>query len=494
MKIPKKANSMKSKLPSKEFIVLFFLFLLYSIFSTLIMPVTDDWNYFTSPNFHPELDQLLPRTGYWRPLDVIYGWFLGLIPALYPYLNHVLVSLNHVLLIWLILRVSELLNIERKSAVIATAYFAITPAVMATLLSVDSLNQSFSMLWGGWAIYAYLKFKGSKRIILYLLFSVLSVFSKESGIVWVFIAPFLSVFSLLPQKENLDEIKHISIRTIILSLLFVIVYFSLRILVTPATEILGSDDPENRLYLSVFSFSFIKNIALLFGSGLTTLDSISFFLPPRNYTFLILSFLLGIPFLFLLIVNLFKKISNRKSALKALIFIILIIASASPHLVLTQTAEMHVYPTVFMIAIFIGWLMNDVKFSKVYLLSFVMFISGAFFSSARKFESIYKYGRSGIDIALELKKRTTVKPEKVLILMYGDNDVPGYSVFFQDKRWAYYGGAASRFVYNFEYPLETKAMRTKSTEERDSIIKETGSSYNCVWIILKDSVDVINNY
>jgi hypothetical protein len=161
---------------------------------------------------------------------------------------------------------------------------------------------------------------------------------------------------------------------------------------------------------------------------------------------------------------------------------------------LTQTAEMHVYPTVFMIAIFIGWLMNDVKFSKVYLLSFVMFISGAFFSSARKFESIYKYGRSGIDIALELKKRTTVKPEKVLILMYGDNDVPGYSVFFQDKRWAYYGGAASRFVYNFEYPLETKAMRTKSTEERDSIIKETGSSYNCVWIILKDSVDVINNY
>jgi hypothetical protein len=477
-----------------EWAVLFMLFILFASISATIMPATDDWHYFTSPNFKPELGQLLPRTGYWRPLDVMFGWLLGLVPSFYPYLNHILVSLNHVLLIWIILRVSESLSIKRKAALIGAVCFAISPAVMATLLSVDSLNQSFSMLWGGWAIYTYLKLKGRKRVILYLLFSVLSVLSKESGIVWVLIAPFLSVLCILPQKENLAKIKRISIRTIITSLLFVIVYFSLRILITPATESFGSDNPENRLYLSIFSLSFIKNIVLLFGSGLTTLDTISLFLVPRNYTFIIISFLLGVPFLFLLIVNLFKKISDRNSVLKSIIFIILIIASASPHLVLTQTAEMHVYPTVFMIAIFIGWLMNDVKFSKVYLMCFVLFVSGALFSTARKFESIYQYGRSGIDIALALKDKTTVNPEKVLILTYEGETVKGYSVFFQDQRWAYYGGAASRFVYNYRYPEEKMNLSFKNEFEKDSIIKADGSKYNCIWIIYRDSVDVINNY
>lgn len=483
----------KSKV-NTEYLVLFILFAFYSFASSFVMPVTDDWQYFTSPNFDPHLFQLLPYMGYWRPFDVIYGWFLGFVPEFYPYLNHILVSLNHVVLIWLIFRVSKLLSIERKAAMVAAIYFAITPAIMATLLSVDSLNQSFSMLWGGWAIYAYLKFDGRKRLILYLLFSVLSVFSKESGIVWVFIAPFLYLTTIINDDQKKAIVIKTGIRTIIISIIFVLTYFSLRIFLSPENAQIGSDNPNDRGYLSVFSLFFIKNILMLFGSAVTNIDTISIFVLPYRYSLSAITLLSGIPVLVIILGRIYKKCFYQAKVLSVLLFFILIIVSASPHLILSQIAEMHVYPTVFMIAVFTGWLMNDIKFDKVYLLSFVLFVSGAFFSSARKFDSIYQYGRSGIDIALELKKRTTVKPEKVLIISYGDEFVKGYSVFYQDQRWAYYGGAASRFVYNYRYPVEKMNLSFKNEFEKDSIIKADGSKYNCIWIIYRDSVDVINNY
>lgn len=477
-----------------EPIILTVLFIIFSLLSAVIMPATDDWKYFTSPNFQPELSQLLPRTGYWRPLDVIYGWFLGLIPQLYPYLNHVLVSFNHVLLIWLLLRITELLSIERKATWVAVIYFAITPAVMATLLSVDSLNQSFSMMWGGFAIYSYLKYKGNKRMLLYFLFSILSLFSKESGIVWIFIAPFLYVFMHLSDRNKIKTIRFVAIRTVFITLLLAGLYFTLRLIISPEGESLGSNNPEDRYHLSIFSFSFIKNIFLLFGSSLTPLDTISLFLIPRNYILVISTVVLGLPFLIFLLIRLFNKLTDKESRNKTLVFIVLIVASASPHLVLRQTAEMHVYPTVFMLALFIAWLQNKMKFSKKHYAFVALFVLGSLISSSRKYISMYNYGRSGVDIALALKEKTKVTPKKVLILIYSGVNEPGYSVFFQDKRWAYYGGAASHFVYNYEYPKESETVHYGNVVQRDSIIREKGSIYNCVWIISKDSVSVINNY
>ncbi len=62
-----------------------------------VCPLFDDWYYSTSPNMSFTLDQLKPTAVFWRPFDVLFGVFNGLIPNIYPIPNRVAVVLAHVL-------------------------------------------------------------------------------------------------------------------------------------------------------------------------------------------------------------------------------------------------------------------------------------------------------------------------------------------------------------------------------------------------------------
>lgn len=119
-----------------------------SYFIILIWPTFDDWTGMTSPSFEPFfMKERFMFYGYhWRPFDTIIGYIAGLNPQLlYPAFNHCLVILGHFINALLIYRLTVLLGFTRLTSNIVTTVFFFLPATMATVLAVDSQNQTFAL-------------------------------------------------------------------------------------------------------------------------------------------------------------------------------------------------------------------------------------------------------------------------------------------------------------------------------------------------------------
>ena len=136
-----------------------------SYFIILIWPTFDDWTSMTSPSFEPFfMKERFMFYGYhWRPFDTIIGYIAGLNPQLlYPAFNHCLVILGHFINALLIYRLTVLLGFTRLTSNIVTTVFFFLPATMATVLAVDSQNQTFAFT----VDYVYLLHQPSHNLLL----------------------------------------------------------------------------------------------------------------------------------------------------------------------------------------------------------------------------------------------------------------------------------------------------------------------------------------
>ena len=160
-----------------------------------LQPTFDDWTYYTVPQTSAlKLTELLPDGNYWRPFDVLFGHILGLDYQLFPTLNHTFILLGHILNTYLVYRILQWFKISSLSRNISVLLFYLSPATLGTVLDIDSLNQTYSLLWGLLALHSYIYMQGKPRIILWLVCSLLSIFSKESGYIW-FVCPPMIVWS-----------------------------------------------------------------------------------------------------------------------------------------------------------------------------------------------------------------------------------------------------------------------------------------------------------
>ena len=146
-----------------------------------LQPTFDDWTYYTIPQTTPlTIRSLLPDGNYWRPFDVLFGHLLGLDYRLFPLLNHLFILLGHILNTLLICRILQWFQVGRLSRNLSVIFFYLSSGTLGTVLDIDSLNQVYSLLWGLLALYSYISLSGYRRLILWLLCALLSVFAKES--------------------------------------------------------------------------------------------------------------------------------------------------------------------------------------------------------------------------------------------------------------------------------------------------------------------------
>lgn len=159
-----------------------------SIGAFFILPVYDDFYYLSSPHKMMDVESFLPNGSFWRPIDALWGIMMGKYVDAFPFLNHLLVLICFAYSSFGLIKILNYSNVKGYTKSIAIAIFMLSPALVATTYSIDSINQALCLAFGISSLLLYKHHKFWTYV-----FITLSLFSKESGIAWFAVTPLLSL-------------------------------------------------------------------------------------------------------------------------------------------------------------------------------------------------------------------------------------------------------------------------------------------------------------
>ena len=178
----------------------------------------------------------------------------------------------------------------------ATIFYFISPAMLGTVLGIDSMNQVYSQMWGLVGLWVYFELRGTKRVALWLVCVSLATFSKENGIMF-FVIP-----QILAYTSGRIRTKRVLIDTLYASLV-IICYIGLRLLLSNDNVIYN---PE---YVELTMARYLKNIFVFIGLSWIPLDYVSLaYAPRRNFLLVLVTLVLAFPFIVYIFVENKKNI------------------------------------------------------------------------------------------------------------------------------------------------------------------------------------------
>lgn len=461
--------------------VIFALAFILSIGAFFVLPVDDDFYYFTAPHADLCLKDLLPHKPFWRPFDVLFGVFLGKCPTLFPYLNHAIVLAGFAYSIYGLNKILNYCGTTKTSQNIALAMFCLSPALVATTFSVDSSNQSLSLALGIASLIYFEKHKCWSYTLM-----LLAVFAKESGIAWFAITPLLNLL-IQYRHSNISQPIAQNIKSLIrpwcISLCIIAVYAIARIYLD--THIGQSADSNGR-YSTGIGVNSLVGFGMILTSAITSIDTIALFLE-KNWFIVTISTIVSAAFLFIII----KKISWREHY-SLIILAICILAISSPHLVMQHPGEMHVYPTLWMIALSFGlqtfgWTKRELSVMYIYFAcSILVFIHKGYY-----IYNIGKIAASRVQSVIGGQARTI--PNKVLILDC-DPQLDTYSVFQTNRKKSWDGGKGTRVYWDLKNPehIDYKVINPQQLKQNLTMYKKSPKGkYDVCWIVKSDKVQIV---
>ena len=452
-------------------------FILYWL--TLLLPTFDDWDYFTTPDYDYGdnfLDRLIPRYTYWRPWDGIIGYVLSLKPSWFPTLNHIIVYLAHLGGTITIYLIAKELKLKSFACNMTALYFFISPAMLGTVLGIDSPNQANSSFWGLLSVLLYIRLSKPYNIILWLTCALIGTFAKENAIVY-FVVPQIIAFGF--KRITLSQ----ALKDTIWAVLIVIIYFSARYLLTSDVVYINEEYFEN-----TFSRKF-KNICVFLGMTWLPLDFVSLVHPPcRNIPITIATMLLSFPFMIVLFANKRKYWINHQFAA----LVLSLLAAVAPHLTTLFTA-MHPYAGLGMAALIVGYMAD--KSERISLLKKLLplFIISCIFIDWHHWQKSYESGLIGKRMAQDILN-STKKPVNRVYLIIVNDDAPKYSSFCVIPRDAFGRGKSVCSLNGYVWPKDIEIADIEEDEayKIDSIAdKAITEHYEAVWLVQKDSAKVI---
>lgn len=442
-----------------------------------ISPLSDDWYYLTAPNPDFTPADLLPDNQFWRPFDAIFGGLMGLMPQLFPALNRAVVVLGHILSVALVGEITKRIGIKTKWQIFSVCFFLLSSSVWAVTVSPDALNQVFSVLFGLVAIWFHFKHGG----YCYLIFCMLALLWKESGVSWFFVVP---IFDVLLNKSKIMEffksheaVKR-TVKQVVASLLSVVVYFVVRFYLQGEIS-LGSSDGTYKL--SLLSFSTIKNGILLFASGSTGVDSIALFGKERSWLLVAITVLLSGVFLLSFMLCAFNLVFKKKMGFPVLCIIVCIAGLALPLMILGSAGEMHAYPVLCGMSILFSFCFSksDVSFKRLLIPVLCVFVAFGI-SSGHKLATIYDYSNRTEQLSNSIMENYDDSECKTLFVVIDNWD--GYSVFTQSAIMGTYKGYSVRQYFDWA-DVENEQYDAESVSDADDYIKAHSDEYDKVFIV-----------
>lgn len=427
-----------NKCSKRHHLIFICLINLVILVTTLFLtPIGDDWGYATVP--------LINRTFVMssRPFDSLFGFLLAKIPFAFPALNHIVVVAGHCISsVVFYLIATNILKISDKRSFLFSVVFTVSAACCATVLSIDSLNQSMSLCFGVVGIYAYMRWSNHAVIkaIIYLIFSILATFSKESGIVFFFIIPLFDF-----QSKGLKVAWKQMLANYILGGIFCLLFVKL----VSSSQGIGTINIVN----------IIKNTVTHLGFSAVQLDTVSFFGYGQMIMPLVTA-LLSLPLLLLIAKTIVQKLIKKDWLI--LFLGALTVVSTFPHNLLSGAQEMNSYPTAFFMMLFFAYLCKDWNKKALYC-AIVPYLASALICSGIKYTSMYKCSVQSQEILNNIEEQVGhISPRKIKVYAINNFNEDAYGVFVLSPSGTigYGHGVKSFFGYGCYIDVEYFYNRT----------------------------------
>ena len=445
-----------------------------------ILPTHDDWCGTTTPDFNPFFikERFLFYGYHWRPFDAIIGWIVGLNPqTLYPSFNHYVVVVGHTICTYFVFQLLSTLHFSITAKNITTIFFFITPATMATVSAIDSMNQVYALVFGIISFILYIKLNKGKYVA-WISMVYIATWWKENGLMWALIVPILSYGFDFIDKKRLKK-------DIIIGLVVIIVY-ALAIFLLPKDITIHPEYEPGIIKM-------IKNsIKFLFTTFITVDYIYLLHQPSRNLLIAIITFLLALPFSYYIYIKDFKRFYNKR----IFCIILCLIIAVAPHIG-TVFSMMHTYAGLAFLAIIIAYSIDYHKeHTKPIVISFFLFCCSSLFINNHLIQSSINSGNLGKKMALEAIQKTGTPAKDVYVIIIED-DYPKISSFCVIPNEAFGWGIAAQYETNYQWP--EIIQDTVIERSNDAIIRAKQLStqvlstqeYDCVWIINHQDIDVV---
>ena len=349
--------------------------------------------------------------------------------------------------------------------------------MLATVFACDSLNQSFSQMWGLVAICVYLTHNGKWRHPLWLLCVLLAAFSKENGLAWAVVPPILAYgFQRIDRKTLL---RHLGF-----GIALAVVYGLIRLSV-PSTEVYYE---EYHSYFDVAKKA--KSIAILLCYTFLPGDYIYLIhAPSRHIPLFLLTLLPTLPFLWMVFFSRLATLLHRHFLTLALCALI----AVSPNLLITMSM-MNAYAWLAMASLAVGVGVHHCQRQQRLLVAFCIYLCAVVFTCLHHWYGTWQTSLPARYMAQEAIEKTGCRADKVYVITIEETDQK-FSSFVTLPTEAFGWGRAVWGLTAFEWPLEindTIVPPATSTESIDSLARQALSSgHDCVWVVNKDHVHVI---
>lgn len=453
-------------------------FIIYAL--TLLMPTFDDWGYFTTPDYDfgdSITDYLIPRYTYWRPWDCIIGYILSLKPALFPTLNHIAVYMAHLGGTYLIYKIAQELRFKPFACNVAAIYFFISPAMLGTVLGIDSLNQAYSSFWGLLGTLVHLRNRRHKATLLWITCVIIGTLAKENAIVYLVIPQAIALaFGRITLRQAVKDTAW--------AMLAAAIYFAARKMLTTDLVYINGEYFENTFTRK------LKNICVFLGMTWLPTDFVSLVYPPtRNIPTVIITALLSLPFMITLFADRRLWTDRRFLTLMACVII-----AAAPHL-LTLFTAMHPYAGLGMAALTTGFLADNSRREALLKKLMPLFIISCIFIDWHHWQKSYESGQTGLRMAKSIIDKTPKPVNNVCVIVLEDN-APKYSSFCVIPRDAFGLGKSVLYLNNYEWPknIDLHILDPDEYHRTKSIVeKARRDKLDAIWLVYNDKVNLVEN-
>lgn len=503
------------------------LFLVLSVITCFIMPHGDDFlylNYFENiSNWHYGGYKwvndciLLPR-GFWRPWEDILGTINAMTPGTFPYLNHIIITLCHVICGYLVYNLSLKLAISDFASLVGALFFMFATNSMGGLLSVDSIAQVLVSLFGLLSVYFYCKESKTSRG-LWFLFAVLAFFAKESGFVWIFVGPIFN--EIIIQKRDSQQFSFsnvgwpVLIKKLLICIIPVILYLGIFYLLSHSTftgliaksessEVIDNSQGQNKSMFErwtnveydnssheINAVQIVKSAFVLYGASLIPIDTSAIYY--KNYDLLAVTILLSLLSMIIVLYSLFNSYKQNPQLVVALFLLLLWTSSVS---LLTRAGEISPHPSNAFMGIMVANMINAIEWNKIIKISAFCFCLSTLITDAHKYYLCYKGGDVCRMMGEETVNKTIGKPNRVLCISVENKK--GDGAFIINPENDYRCGAYAIMLYNYAYPQYRDVVRLDDSssnvqQEIDSIVNVSQNKYyDCIWIQKDGKVNVMN--
>ena len=441
-------------------------------------PVIDDWSYLTVPNFDGFLKPyyMLPRGNQWRPFDAVFGYMLSFRPTWFPWFNHLVIVVAHVINTLLVYSIGQHAGFKNHALCISTLLFYLSPAMAATVFNTDSINQVYSQLWGLAGLLICLRMRRRAKYTLWSITLLLAMLTKENGIMWAWVTPML-VYGIF--RKDKSELKTMLLLGTFIAFIYLAARFSL------SGEIVYTDSA----YMNDGLLRHIRGFVMLVGYTFIPLDYVSIvYAPSRNWWVATFTLLLLLPFLVIFIKCFFKNFSSTTFILSAAILLL-----ALPHL-LTIFSALHAYAALSAGAWLTASVIQHETNRKRLTVCFAGYAAAMLITTGHHWLKSVESGETGKHLAKEVVRQSHRPAYNVLLIMQEDTS-PKYSSFCAQPADAFGWGRAVCTETHYKWPEHITEIIVPTGQWNKRISELTAGSfpkdYDAVWIQKGKTITVL---